>query len=160
MSGNGNAKPGGFVWDQIEKFINDKLSMMNPFGKAAADGFMQKQPDWVERLISQVLDRTLPKSAKSPGVKPNGGVSAEVFETHRHVIAKIKLPSKEIPKALQVLVRTDRIKLLGLENDEPYFIELPSPVMARTARALIREGVLQVQARKRKKGPYHETYIE
>jgi hypothetical protein len=165
MSGKGNAKPSGFVWDQIEKFINDRLSMMNPFGKAAADSFMQKHPDWVERLVGQVLDRTLPKPLKPSAEKPSGStkpaaVSTEVFETHQHVIAKIKLPRKEHPRALQVMVRSDRIKLLGLLGGEPYYIQLPAPVLASTARAKFKEGILQVQARKRKKGAYRETYIE
>lgn len=160
MSGNGKAKPNGFVWDQIEKFINDKLSMMNPFGKAAAESFMQNQPDWVERLVGQVLERTLPRTTKSSGTKTAVGVSSEVFETHRHVIAKIKLPPKVHPRALQVMVRSDRIKLLGLLGGEPHYIRLPAPVLSRTARAHYREGILQVQARKRRKGAYHEAYIE
>ncbi|MFC0211606.1 Hsp20/alpha crystallin family protein [Paenibacillus chartarius] len=159
---------GAGIWDQIEKFIEGKLSFMNPGGPAAAQ-FLQ-QPEWVQDIVRQALLRTLPDGggkrktvhaeANTKPERKQHALSPEVFETHRSVIARVKLPPKENPRALQVLVRSDRIKLLGLAGGEPVFIALPAAVVAKSARARCREGVLEICARKRKKGMYYEAYVE
>lgn len=160
MSGSNSGRGGG-VWNQIEQFINDKLSSMSQAGNAASP-FLQ-QPDWVQNVVRDVLSRAT--GGRGRADSRNSGASAptvstEVFETHRQVIVKIKLPPKEDPRALQVLVRSDRIKLLGLPGGDPKFIPLPAPVVPRSARARYREGTLEVYARKRRRGPYVDTYVE
>jgi hypothetical protein len=154
------------MWNQIEKFIADKLSFMSP-GSGVAGQFLQ-QPDWVQSIVRDALSSALPGGLLPPGTRSRkggtatqpSGVSTEVFETHRQVIAKIKLPSKENARALQVLVRSDTIKLIGLAGGEPLLIRLPAPVVARSARARFRERVLEVYVQKRKKGRYIETFVE
>jgi hypothetical protein len=163
MSGsNSGRSAGGGMWNQIEKFISDKLSVINPTGNVAAQ-FLQ-QPEWVQNIVRDALFQTLPGGGPGRRIGTAGvsasKISTEVFETHRQVIAKIKLSRKENPRALQVLVRSDRIKLLGLPGGEPVYIPLPSPVVASSARARFREGVLEVYALKRKKGVYVDTYVE
>lgn len=163
MSGTNSGRGGG-IWNQIEQFITDKLNFMNPTGDAAKQ-FLQ-QPDWVQNIVREALSKALPGGLAKPKPKsrisgverPN--VSTEVFETHREIIAKIKLPPKENPRMLQVMVRSDRIKLLGLPGGEPLFVPLPAPVVARSARARCRDGTLEVYARKRKKGAYFDTYVD
>jgi hypothetical protein len=160
MSGSNSGRGGG-MWNQIEKFISDKLSVINPTGDFASQ-FLQ-QPEWVQNIVRDALLQVLPRELGRRGGTAGGSaskMSTEVFETHRQVIAKIKLPRKENLRALQVLVRSDRIKLLCLPGGEPAFIPLPSPVVASSARARLREGVLEVYARKRKKGAYVDTYVE
>jgi hypothetical protein len=154
------------MWNQIEKFIADKLSFMNPQGGAAAQ-FLQ-QPEWVQNIVRDALSSALPGGLLKPGARGGSGrtgarpsgVATEVFETHRQVIAKIKLPQKENARALQVLVRSDTVKLIGLAGGEPLLIRLPVPVVARSARARFRERVLEVYMQKRKKGRYIETFVE
>ncbi|WP_052487710.1 Hsp20/alpha crystallin family protein [Gordoniibacillus kamchatkensis] len=169
MSAANNSRGGGGMWSEIEKFISDKLSFMNPSGNIA--GQFLNQPDWVQNIVRDALSKALPGGLAMGGLaRKDGGrkavtsekprISTEVFETHRDIIAKIKLPPKENPRALQVLVRSDRIKLLGLPGGEPTFISLPAPVVANSARARYREGTLEVYARKRKKGNYFDTYVE
>jgi hypothetical protein len=141
---------------------------MSPGGGAAAQ-FLQ-QPEWVQNIVRDALSSALPGGLQpSPSRSGRGSgkatmrpshVSTEVFETHRQVIAKIQLPSKEHARALQVLVRSDAIKLIGLSGGEPVLIRLPAPVVARSARARFRERVLEVYAQKRKKGRYIETFVE
>jgi hypothetical protein len=153
------------MWNQIEKFIADKLSFMSPGGDTAAQIL---QPEWVQNIVRDALSSALPGGLMAQGGRGAGGrtgsrpssVATEVFETHRQVIAKIKLPPKENARALQVLVRSDTVKLIGLNGGEPLLIRLPVPVVARSARARFRERVLEVYMQKRKKGRYIETFVE
>jgi HSP20 family molecular chaperone IbpA len=156
MSDKDNQKPNGFIWNQVEKMINDRLSA---YLNSAERSDILGKPAWVENYVQKFLSKALPSAVGSTG---NGGgrVSFEVFETHDHVIAKIKLPAKENPRALQVFVRSDRIKLVGLLNGKSEHIPLPAQVAPKTAKARFKNGVLQVQVRKRRsKEPYHEVYV-
>ena len=48
-----------------------------------------------------------------PAFHPLDPSGTEIFETHEHVIIKVKIAKEEDPRALQVFVKSNQIKLTG-----------------------------------------------
>ncbi len=140
-------------WDQIEKFVGQRLPFKEK-GQSLLDNM-----SWVEGYVQDVLKKALPGSQSSIS-SSSDSISTEVFETHTHVIVKVKLPKEEDPRALQVFVKSAQVKLTGLISGSYKIIKLPALVVPRTATARYKQRMLQIQIRKRgRKESYHEAYI-
>ncbi|UJF32890.1 alpha-crystallin domain-containing protein [Paenibacillus hexagrammi] len=140
-------------WDQIEKFLGQKL----PFGEKGQT-FLDNMT-WVEGYVQDVLKKAADgfQNANIAGGKAAG---TETFETHDHIIVHVKLPKEEDPRAMQVFVKSNQIKLTGFVNGKNQIIKLPSLVLPRTARVRYKTRTLQIQIRKRGlKEQYQEAYI-
>ncbi|MVO99813.1 Hsp20/alpha crystallin family protein [Paenibacillus lutrae] len=143
-------------WEHIEKFLDQPQKYMENI-------------KWIEGFVRDVFDRTIPPPVASANRTANSSAgqqrkklsTSDVFETHTHVFIRLKIPKREDPYSLQVLVKTSHVKILGLIDEPKKTIKMPSPVNPKTAKARYRENVLQIQVRKRKfKDTYHEAYIE
>ncbi|WP_068776897.1 Hsp20/alpha crystallin family protein [Paenibacillus sp. FJAT-26967] len=142
-------------WEHIEKFLDQPQKYMENI-------------KWIEGFVRDVFDRTIPPPVVSASRTANSSAgqqkelsTSDVFETHTHVFIRVKIPKREDPYSLQVLVKTSHVKILGLIDEPKKTIKMPSPVNPKTAKARYRENVLQIQVRKRKfKDNYHEAYIE
>jgi HSP20 family molecular chaperone IbpA len=156
MSLSGMNRQPWLKWEQIEKFLGQKLPQtMKDKSQSILDNM-----SWVEDYVQDVVKNVMPKVRETAGISSQHGLSIEVFETHEHVIAQVKLPKEENPRALQVLIRSDQIKLTGFLDGKPRFIKLPSLALPRTAKARYKQPTLQIQFRKRGlQENYHETYI-
>jgi HSP20 family molecular chaperone IbpA len=141
-------------WDQVENFIGQKLP---GHAKEKAQSFVDNM-SWVENYVQEMLKKTMP--TMDLGISSKDGVSIEVFETHEHVIAQVKLSKEEDARAIQIFVKSHQIKLTGFLNGKPRMIKLPHMVLPRTTRARYKQRILQIKVRKRglKEG-YHEAYI-
>jgi HSP20 family molecular chaperone IbpA len=144
-----------FKWENFEKFFGEKL----PLAAREKGQSMLDNMSWVENYVQDVLKRTMPRLDGSAS-RAAGGSSVEVFETHDHVILQVKLPKEEDPKAIQVFVKSNQVKLTGFLKEGNKFIKLPALVAPRTARARYKQRTLQIQIRKRgSRDSYHEAYI-
>ncbi|MBP1992384.1 Hsp20/alpha crystallin family protein [Paenibacillus eucommiae] len=141
-------------WENIEKFLGQKLPVnAKEKGQSLLDNM-----SWVENYVQDVLKKSMPRLHGEGTL--NEEPSIEVFETHEHVIAQIKLSKEEDPRALQVFVKSNLIKLTGFLKGGNKFIKLPVLVNPKTARASYKARTLQIQIRKRdQKESYHEAYI-
>ncbi|NEW08022.1 hypothetical protein GK047_18645 [Paenibacillus sp. SYP-B3998] len=139
-------------WEQIEKFLGQKL----PFGEKGQT-FLDNMT-WVEGYVQDMLKKAMPGMDAS--ISSPGGISSEIFETHEHVIIKVKLSKEEDPKAIQVFVKSNQIKLLGFINGKNRIIKLPSLVLPKTVRVRYKQPTLEIKARKRGlKENYQEAFI-
>lgn len=138
-------------WEHVEKFLGQKL----PFGEKGQT-FLDNMT-WVEGYVQDTLKKAMPGMNASISSRETG---AEIFETHEHVIIKVKIPKGEDPRALQVFVKSNQLKLTGFLSGSGKIVKLPALVLPRTARASYKQRQLQIRVRKRglKEG-YVETYI-
>ncbi|TLS53619.1 hypothetical protein FE782_04930 [Paenibacillus antri] len=143
-------------WDTFKKWMQDSLS----FG-APQDDFR-----WVTEYVDGILKEALAaperqqekvsgKAPRSSGVgKP---LSYELFQTHRHIIVRFVVPERIKPRQLRVYAAVQRLRIEGLPNGAKQTVALPALVYSDTARALFKDGVLQVKLMKR---PSNERFEE
>ncbi|MFD0694603.1 CS domain-containing protein [Paenibacillus sp. GCM10027628] len=136
-------------WEQVEKFLGQKL----PFGEKGQT-FLDNM-SWVEGYVQDMLKKAMP--GLDANVSAQAGADVETFETHEHVIVKVKLDKEEDPKAMQVFVKSNQIKLTGFLSGKNRIIKLPSLVLPRTARVHCKQRVLEIRLRKR---GLKENYLE
>lgn len=136
-------------WEQVEKFLGQKL----PFGEKGQT-FLDNMT-WVEGYVQDMLKKAMPGMDASISSH-----ESEIFETHEHVIIKVKIAKDENPRALQVFVKSNQIKLTGFLSGKNRMIKLPTLVLPRTARVSYKQRQLQIKVRKRGlKENYTEAYI-
>ncbi|MFD1955886.1 Hsp20/alpha crystallin family protein [Paenibacillus thailandensis] len=128
-------------WDELERWME---------GQKLPKGFeVLREPDWVEQFVRKLMTKALPDAA---GVMPGPPPSVSTFETHHFVIVKFKLPPGTRQQDLQLLVKSDKVKIQGLPEGKTETVKLPAPVLPRKCRALAKDGILQIKLRKRLNG--------
>lgn len=139
-------------WEEIEKFLGQKL----PFGEKGQT-FLDNMT-WVEGYVQDMLKKAMPGMDAS--ISSHESFGAEVFETHEHVIIKVKIAKGEDPKALRVFVKSNQLKLSGFLNGKSQIVKMPTLVLPSTARVSYKQRLLQIKVRKRGlKENYVEAYI-
>lgn len=120
--------------------------------------------DWKEwsstNSIGNYVDKIINNSFNQNGIGKHAKTFfiSEVFETHNRVIAKVEIPKHVKPYELRLYVKGNQIKLEY--KKETQLIRLPAYVNSRTVKALLRDGILQVQMKKQNKAEnYREVYI-
>jgi HSP20 family molecular chaperone IbpA len=87
-------------------------------------------------------------------------LSAEIFETHQSVIAKIKIPSHLPPQNLRVWVSANHIKIEKSPEGKEQILNLPCSVDPNGKKTLYKKGILQIRIPKVKyKDRYHEVFF-
>ncbi|SEC50689.1 hypothetical protein [Paenibacillus sp. GP183] len=146
--------PQPWKWEHFEKLFKQKLPLLEK-GHSLLDNM-----DWVENYVQDVLKKAMPKIDRGTISGALENSQFDVFETHDHVIVQVKLHNEENPRALQVFVKSNQVKLTGFLKGGTKFIKLPTLVAPRTARASYKSSTLQIQIRKRgRKESYHEAFI-
>jgi HSP20 family molecular chaperone IbpA len=140
-------------WENFEKMFQQKLPLKER-GQSMLDNMK-----WVEDYIQNILKKAMPKvDAMSSNVVEASQI--EVFETHEHVIVQVKLHKDEDPRALQVFVKSNQVKITGWLKEGSKIIKLPTLVSPQTANARYKSRTLQIQIRKRgSKEGYREAFI-
>ncbi|OCT15958.1 hypothetical protein A8709_10075 [Paenibacillus pectinilyticus] len=139
-------------WEQVEKFLGQKL----PFAEKGQT-FLDNMT-WAEGYVQDMLKKAMP--GFDANISTSGSIGTEIFETHEHVIIKVKIAKDEDPRALQVFVKSSQIKLTGFVNGKPRIIKLTTLVLPRTANVRYKQRLLEIKVRKRAlKENYHEAYI-
>ncbi|MCY9661957.1 Hsp20/alpha crystallin family protein [Paenibacillus chondroitinus] len=139
-------------WDHVEKFLGQKL----PFAEKGQT-FLDNMT-WVEGYVQDMLKKAMPGMDAS--ISTQGASGAEIFETHEHVIIKVKIAKGEDPRALRVFIKSNQMKLTGFTSGKGRIIKFPTLVLPRSARVSYKQRLLQIKVRKRGlKENYTEAYI-
>lgn len=110
---------------------------------------------WLEKEVKDSIESAM------AGMRLMDSESIDLFETHRSVIAKIIVPNRRILKSLSIRVNEEHMKVSGFRHKEIQTIRFPTFVIPSTAKAVYKNGVLQVQIRKKEKSErYYELNIE
>lgn len=154
MAENGN--PFG-NWKHFEELFN---------GIASAQ--QGKVPDlgWVDKFIQNVMKQTVPaalgnalKPQQAAPASPAGQLETEVFETHRNVIVRIRIPAQVNPRNLQLFANSSKVKIEG-PGKNVQFVRLPALVHSNSSKAEYQDGILQLQLRKKMNSDrFDELYI-
>jgi len=117
--------------------------------------------DWSNvNSIESYVQKMLNHSFKQAGMENSldHHFLSEVFETHDRVIVKMDIPKKTNLDEIRLYVNGNQIKLINM--NETQFVKLPSFVNSKTARALYKDGILQIQMKKQSKSEhYREIFI-
>jgi len=139
-------------WEQIEKFLGQKL----PFGEKGQT-FLDNM-SWVEGYVQDMLKKAMPGTEASTSSRSGStSTSTETFETHEHVIVKVRLPKEEDPRAMRVFVKSNQLKITGYLSGKKKTVKLPALVLSRSARVTYKQRTLEIRMRK---SGLKEHYIE
>lgn len=111
--------------------------------------------DYVQRLLKQV---NLPKV----NITPNSAVDSDVFETHKSVIVRVTVPKAVNPNLIRVWINTHHVRIEGIpDTRQKHTIALPAPVLAKSGRAVFKDGVLEIRIPKySSERGYKEIYVQ
>ena len=130
-----------FDWQQFEKFFGGPIPFMSDTVKKRTT----QDFSWIEQYVNKVLERSIPQGNGGGGVNHT---DAETFETHHHIIVKVNVPDDIPTRSIRVWAGMNQIKIEGLLRGNPQTITLPKMVDVASARALLKDGVLQIKLRK------------
>jgi len=138
-------------WDTFKKWMQESLTFGAPqedfrWVTDYVDGILKEALAAPERQQEKTKEQGSPRSASSPTGRP---LAYELFQTHRHVIVRFVVPGRINPRRLRVFAGIQRLRIEGLPNEGKQTVALPALVYADTARALFKDGVLQVKLMKR-----------
>ncbi len=137
-----------FDWKKMESIFGKQFPFSTLSGNKSFD------LSWVEDYVKSVMKQAMPQNDQPDELE------SEVFETHRDVIAKIAVPEHISPGDLRIFAASNQIRLEGLPGGAKQFIPLPAHVNPGVSRALMKQGVLQIQMRKQnKEEQYKEIFI-
>lgn len=134
-----------FTSIEFDKFFSGKVPFPFELGNPSK---------WFNDYVRDMLV----KPAKALGA--SGKLPAEIFETHRFLIVRIKLPESADMNAIKVMASSTSVKLQGLPDSKGQLFKLPKLVDARSGKALFKEQVLQIKLRKQGQGEqFFELFI-
>jgi HSP20 family molecular chaperone IbpA len=132
-------------WANPDIFSNKKFPFTNDNPLENFD--LSSIQSYVQNVLSQVTTG-------------DAMLSAEIFETHQSVIAKIKIPSQLQPKDLRVWVNANHIKIEKSPEGKEQILNLPCSVDPNGKKAIYKKGILQIRIPKVKnKDRYHEVFF-
>lgn len=143
-----------FDWKIFESIFGQRL----PFQPGELEKIV-KDPGWVQNYVQDILSKSLPQaeSILSQWGKDHTGqgggffdttLRSDVFETHRSVIARVRIPANIDPYALRASAEPHLLKIEGLPDGKKMNIRLPAMVKTQGTRANFKNGVLEIRMTK------------
>jgi HSP20 family molecular chaperone IbpA len=148
-------------WETFEKLMLSQFPFLPPaFAKQVAElhaAWFDRDADWIERYVRQVLDRFFPAAYRHAN-RPFPGAQHLDFqwlETQRSVFVQCKLPEGAGPDDVHFAAssRALRIECLDIREEIP----LPCEVDPDRARAKCRNGILEILLPKREESDPFRT---
>ena len=102
----------------------------------------------VEAYIEQVGEKIQSMVSKSFPISAPPAQEANVFESHKSVFVRWKVPKKVDPFKIRIHVNNQRVRLSNITNHNDLSIQLPSQVTTRGCQANIHEGILEIRLSK------------
>lgn len=137
---------------------------------------LMKDPEWVAGFVKGMMEsamsgnpsaglsgtqQTDDKESKEKDFKAAvSSVEAEWSEGREYLLLKVPMNGDPDWDTLRVLAKEERLKLEGLPGRKPQVFKLPSPIMPRSTRAVLRGGVLKIRMKKKLAGRYIDISIE
>ncbi|MBW7455751.1 Hsp20/alpha crystallin family protein [Paenibacillus sepulcri] len=101
--------------------------------------------DKVEAYMEQVGEKIQSMVTKSFPMSAQPAQKAKVFETHKSVFVRWKVPKKVDPFKIRIHVNNQRVRLSNIANHKNFSIQLPSQVTTRGCHAKIHKGILEIR---------------
>ncbi|PYI55454.1 Hsp20/alpha crystallin family protein [Paenibacillus flagellatus] len=164
MSRTNDGEPAGaafpFDWDDFQtRFFGDGG------WKEAWNGGAGTIP-WVDQYVRQVLAKAVPdvnvnqaRPMPPDNKSTSPAVACSVFETHRAIIARIRLSPDVDPRAVRLFAYSHELKVTGLPGEREKTIKLPVPVRVDGTKAVCRQRVVEVTMPKEEASPVKEIPI-
>lgn len=143
-------------WDAFEKMMVQAFPFLPKHFLREGIADSNWISDTVQNAINRYIDREM--KAKFPYSVFGRTLGYDVFETHRSVIVRIRLPSDIHPRELDTAISCHKVRI-RLPSGETQVIALPRAVNPKRARALFRNGILELRL-PRTGEPYHPVYVE
>lgn len=137
------SEPGGSAewdWRHFHRVMSRSFPFFQEDGQA--ESFLQP-PFPVGEWVRETLDRAF-RGAAMTGKPRSAHLSrCELFETHRHLIARVHLPAGVHGDEVRTLVSRYRLRLLW-PPDGRRDVPLQKPVSPKRSRARLKNGILEV----------------
>jgi HSP20 family molecular chaperone IbpA len=78
------------------------------------------------------------------------GITADIFETHKSVVARILLPEGMNPHSINITHDRSRLYISGVPGKRDEVFALPEQVRRKRSKAIYSSGVVEVWMKKRK----------
>lgn len=150
--------PFSFDWANLEKVISERMTTMNPAQNRTSGVPMDFS--WIDKFVKDTMQQSLHSFMGNSNTNQTGytdtasvrssfgsaaGPSPEIFETHRSVIARFKLPENTDIHQFDVKVTPNQLKLKHMEDSEFQAFALPTLVSGTGSRAVCRDHIVEVR---------------
>lgn len=146
-------------WEQWDAFENMMLQafpfLPKPFTRGAI-----ADPNWLSDTLQSTISRYIDQEMKSkfPQSVFGRALGYDLFETHRSVIVRLRLPDDVRPRELEMSVSCHKVRI-KLPSGGRQVIPLPNAVNPKRARSLFRNGILELRLPKTRE-PYSPLYVD
>ncbi|BBH19585.1 hypothetical protein Back11_09300 [Paenibacillus baekrokdamisoli] len=143
-----NGNPNQFF--DLNKFIQSFTGEETfRFSDRVDDKFDDTYPEHVGEYIQDMFSKVMPKmlsniSANMSPIKQKK-VKTTIFESHRSVFVRWKVPTKVDPYQIRIHANTHHVRLSNLTPYKDVRINLPAQVTTRGCRANMQNGILEIR---------------
>jgi|GEM_PF-3579369 HSP20 family molecular chaperone IbpA len=130
-------------WQRFAEYFGDNF----PFSAQASVGDLS----WIEPYVQNILRQTLSRTDANRVEPSFAPWKYELFDTISHVIIKLEIPDKNRARNTRVLAGTHQVRLEEGTGVRSTAIPLPAAIVPESGRAFYKEGVLQIQLKKRQR---------
>jgi HSP20 family molecular chaperone IbpA len=130
------------AWKRFEELFNAEFPIP-----------AQTSPDdlsWIGPYVQKTIARVL---ASTPSMDQNrtqaAPFEAETFETLTHVIVKVRIPDRNRARNTNVYAGLNQVRLEEGQGVSRTTIPLPAIVLPESCKAVYKNGILQLQLKKR-----------
>lgn len=143
------------LWDEFEKTMLKAFPFLpRNFTKTGiADS------NWLSDVVQKTVNRYIEQEMKSkfPYSVFGRSIGYDLFETHRSVILRLRLPEGMNPREPELSISSHKVRI-RLPSGEKQVIPLPKAVNPRQARTTYRDGILELRLPKTRE-PFYPVYV-
>jgi len=144
------------LWDEFEKSMIAAFPFLPKDFTRAGFADSSRLSEIVQQSVSKIIDREL--KSKMPNSMFGRTLSCDIFETHRSVIVRIRVPEGVNPRELDVAISSHKVRIKQ-PSGEKRVIALPRAVNPRRARSMYKDGILELRLPKTRE-PYYPHYVD
>lgn len=120
-------------WASMERLFGRDF----PFSGLSQSADMN--PEWLERIIHEATH------SQSIATQDKELYKHSLYETHKSIIVRIKLPPSLNPELLRVYAGATSLRIEGLPDDSEKKVRLPCEVKSIGIRSSYKDGILEVR---------------
>ncbi|SDR90290.1 hypothetical protein SAMN05444162_0305 [Paenibacillaceae bacterium GAS479] len=137
---------------------------------------MMKDPEWVASFVKGMMESAmsgnpsaglsgLQETAEQEGKDKEfqaaiSSIEAKWSESREYLVLKLPMNGDPDWDTMRVMAKEDKLKLEGLPGRKPQVLKLPSPILPRSTRAVLRGGVLRIRMKKKMASRFIEISVE
>lgn len=126
-------------WASMERLFQEGF----PFKQSSLPTNATMNSEWLERVVQDALTQNIPTESKE--LYPH-----TLFETHKSVIVRIKLPHSVNPELLRLYVGATSLRIEGFPNLLEKKVQLPCEVNRVGIRSTFKDEILEIRMVKKR----------